>query len=432
MNVLRFPVNAAAAFVLALTACSQTDDLTTPPTLKPQFGTSGYDEVTDIAYGKALTLYAIGVLERNAFVRRYSRSGALSWESYFDVEPAYTNEDYQNGGYLRNMTAHAVAVDNAGNAVVAWSADYSGYFYDEVYNDYVFDVVASFNYLTKYSPSGTKLWRVYTDHPLTDLALDSNANIYATSGAPFADSGTALLKYTSGGSLAWTRSQSVSPTGVTVSGSNSVYIVREDGAVAKYNASGTRLWLKTRQLDGYNWSGGFWESEPYKVAAGLADELYITATHYNDSSYACDAGLIQDFYTMRVYKLNSTGVRQWFRNVASGSFTEGVDCGGDEYNSVSGLGVDTDTKGSIYIAGYQNGNGQDGFIAKYSRAGAQTWEKTFVTFKDDAATSVASYDGSEVFIGGVTEGNLAHSQLGGGGDAVLRKVNSNGERIWTR
>lgn len=430
-----YPLVLAAAALLFISACSTPDDFTTAPTLEPQFGTRGYDEVTDVAYGKALTLYAVGIWDQrsefrsesgqyvqsqDAFIRRFDRSGNLVWENYLDIESAYANNDDYDG-YVPTLSAQAVAVDGSSNAFVAWSAQYSRY----DFNSRRYVVAASFNYLTKYSPSGKKLWRVYTNGALTDLATDSSGNVYATSE-------TALTKYTSGGSQAWTKSQAVTPSGVTVSSTNNVYIARWDGAVVKYSAGGTQLYLKTGQLDGYNWSGNYSSGEPYKIAAGLSDELYVTATRHNSSSEGCDAGLTSDFFTMRAYKLNSTGTRQWVKNVASGTSEQGQDCSGDYYYALSGLGVAADNKGNVYIAGYQNGDDQDGFVAKYSRAGALSWKKGFGTPKDDTATSVASYDGSEVFVGGVTEGFLVHRQVGGGGDAVMREVNSSGNLVWAR
>lgn len=127
----------ALVLTLVLAACSTPADLDAP-TLEPQFGTRGYDEVTDVAYGKALTLYAVGTLDsryeyrdgadlysQDAFVRRYDRSGNLVWESYLDIEPAYENNDYYDG-YVPSLTARAVAVDGSGNALVAWSGEYYG------------------------------------------------------------------------------------------------------------------------------------------------------------------------------------------------------------------------------------------------------------------------------------------------------------------
>lgn len=104
----------------------------------------------------------------------------------------------------------------------------------------------------------------------------------------------------------------MTPTGVAVSSTNNVYIVREDGYVQKYNSSGTQLYAKTTALDGYN-------ATNYKIAAGVSDELYIVdAYNYNTEYYdGCDDSNAREDYYARLYKLSSTGTRQWFKNAAT-------------------------------------------------------------------------------------------------------------------
>lgn len=411
---------AALALTLVLSACSTNDDLARTTDLEPQFGTRGYDEVTDVAYGKALSLYTVGVWDgvenpeynlseyQDAFVRRYDRNGNMLWEKYLDIEPAYENYVYQ-------LNARAVAVDNSGNAIVAWSVDYTDSYYNE-YDYYQYEVVATFNYLTKYSPTGSQIWKVKTSGALTDLATDSSNNIYATSSS-------ALIKYTSSGSQSWSRSQAYTPTGVAVSSTNNVYIARYDGALVKFNGSGTQLNLKTGQLGGYGYT--------YKIAAGTADEVYVV-TKYSVSGNAYCEGFVTSAEAARIYKLSNSGVRQWYKDAAlyqPGDYY----CTGDEHSFDNPPGIASDTLGNVYIAGYSGDyNDQNGFLAKYSRAGALSWKKGFGTPQDDAATAIATYDGSEVFTGGVTNGFLVHRQLGGGGDAIIREVNSSGNLVWAR
>lgn len=137
---------------------------------------------------------------------------------------------------------------------------------------------------------------------------------------------------------------------------------------------------------------------------------------------------------MRVHKLSNTGTRQWAKDVAKLSRGEGSTCDGEEPTYLKGLGIAADTNGNVYVAGGQNGStsyDQNGFIAKYTRAGVLSWKTGFGTPKDDTATSVATYDGTEVFMGGTTEGFLVHRQLGKG-DAVMREVNSSGALSWSR
>ena len=424
-----------SALALLISACSQPENLQTPQ-LEPQFGTKGGDSVEDVAYGQAGMLYVIGLWDsenvglypssttiQDAFLRRYDRSGNLVWETFFDVEPAYSDTSY-----VARLTAKAVAVDKSGNAIVAWSSTYATLVYDEANNRSLYEVAATFNYLSKYSPDGTRVWRVYTapdtanlSNAVNDIALDSLGAIYTVSNST-------LTKYSSSGTRSWVRTVAANDypyaTGVSVSSANNIYLVRGDGEVMKYSSGGTRLWVKSAALDGY-------DAGPYKIAAGLSDEVYVTGAYFDGYSESCDAGLTFYYYTMRAYKLSKDGARLWQKNVANGSIVEGQDCSADYFTALSGdPSLTADTLGNVYIAGFQDGSGgQDGFVAKYSRAGVLAWKKGFGTARDDTARGVATYDGSEVFVGGVTEGYLVHRPQAGG-DAFMREVNSRGEKVW--
>ncbi len=348
--------------------------------------------------------------EADAYIRRYDRSGNLVWEDFLDVEPAYEYNIHQ-------ITARAV--DGSGNAFVAWSAEYYEEYYDEVYGYYRTRLVATFNYLSKYSTSGSRLWRIYTNsNVINDLATDSSGSVYATSG-------NYLTKYNSSGARSWEKPNGVTPIGVAVSSTNNIYIVREDGYVQKYNSSGTQLYAKTTALDGYNASN-------YKIAAGVSDELYIVGayvynTEYNDD---CEGSGTDTFYYARLYKLSSAGVRQWSRNAAMMQTYDNACDMRSGWFPKYGLDVDTDSLGNAYVAtGESNENA---VMTKHNRSGTLVWSKGFSSGVPlDGATSIATYDGTEVFVSAVTYGYLVHRNLGGS-DAVMREMNSSGDRVWTR
>ncbi len=138
---------------------------------------------------------------------------------------------------------------------------------------------------------------------------------------------------------------------------------------------------------------------------------------------------------MRVYKLSSSGTRQWYKDAAFGTQTQGYcdydgSYNGDVTDTPGRLNVASDSAGNVYLAGFRNSTSSDvdAFAAKYTRSGALAWLKGF---GNDGATSIATYDGTEVFVGGITKGYLVHRQLGQG-DAFMREMNSSGNRVWTR
>lgn len=245
---------AASALALFISACSQPADVRAP-SLEAQFGTRGFDSVEDVAYGKAGYLYAVGAWNgaeeydddtgcdldnQDAYLRRYDRSGNMVWEDLLDIEPAYESNQHI-------MTPTAVATDSSGNAVVAWSVWY--YDYTNVGNNYGcgasdYQYFGMFNYLSKYSPSGKKLWRIsISGNQVFDLATDGSGNIYTAANS-------ALTKYTPGGARSWAKTMTAEPVGVAVSSTNNIYVVRDEGAVLKFNSSGTQLFAKTASLDG--------------------------------------------------------------------------------------------------------------------------------------------------------------------------------------
>lgn len=435
--------------MLFLSACTQTDDLGS--TLESQFGTPGFDAVEDVAYTRSGTLYAIGIKNsaldprehtpwhyyegykpRKAFLRRYSVNGALLWESPFELEAAYRT-------YPHSLMARAVAADANGNAVVAWSAVYfepgSG----------ASNEVATFNYLSKYRPDGIKLWRVSVGRaPVTDLALDTAGNVYAISGRsleqPVASQGV-LAKYSAGGVRAWQKTyprnaqgEYIHPSGVTVSRANHVFVVRSDSAVEKYTSAGSKLLTRTG-----NDFGCYYDDEyafgSCKIGVGVNEELFISGRHFvrSEETYEyCDASSYIDYYEGRIYKLSTAGNLLWQRSVAPMSVKGdyGGCLGMIGWQAADGLAITTDTLGNAYIVG-GNDSG-NAFMAKFSRAGARLWLTGFSGgARIDGATSVATYDGSAVYIGGVTYGGLVEPNRGGS-DAVLRKMDKNGVRLWTR
>jgi hypothetical protein len=440
MNIIRLRALLAAILVIIISACSTPSEIA-EPTLEPQFGTRGYDSVEDVAYGKAGILYTVGTWDSDvdmrqgvfppkgnseAYLRRYDRSGNLVWENYFDLEPAHASKAHQ-------MTAHAVVVDRNGNALVAWSAVYREHLPPEA------EEVFAFNYLSKYDRNGKRLWRVNatpqfnpsygTRSPLiTDLATDSSGNVYLTSIADsiYESSGTALTKYSASGARLWEKTMGYpqGPTGVAVSSTNNVYIVRKGGSVVKYSSNGSMIWVKTDSL------GDFFGRD-YKIVAGLSDELYVLGSYQYKYEQAeeCDYPADTYYFYARLYKLDKNGAQQWYKNAAMMEWSNN-DCAGDSrWLPQHGLNLASDSLGNVYAVGGADNN--NAFATKYNRSGARLWSKFFGTFALDGATSVATFDGTEVFVGGVTYGNLAHRNLGGS-DAFLREMNKDGNRIWTR
>jgi hypothetical protein len=182
-----------------------------------------------------------------------------------------------------------------------------------------------------------------------------------------------------------------------------------DGAVAKYNSAGTRLWAT-------QW-GGTAEERFGSVASDAAGNLYLGgSSHASPSSAETRAELV---------KYNSSGALQWRRTLSA---QRNVDDGG----------VAVDSAGNIYQCGATNDNlftnlvfSYDPFLVKYDSAGNMLWSRQFGTSADDFATSMAVDGAGNVYVKGDTYGDMGGPNAGGS-DIFLTKFDSSGNQLWSR
>lgn len=240
-----------------------------------QFGSSGADQVTDIAFDSGsnniyVTGYTYGAYNNTAnqgssdiFVSKLSSSGTLLWARMLGTNAS----DFGYG----------LAVDSSSNVV--YVAGHTQGALDNKTSNGDYD-----GFVAKYDSEGNKLWTVLLGTPARDRAVDvafssSTGHIYVcgfTSGSLFGSSNAGgqdafLVKLDGAGAVVWTRllgtggnDQGLS---VALDGSGNVYISGtasgslggqtsqggSDAFVAKYTADGTRLWVSligTSEADG--------------------------------------------------------------------------------------------------------------------------------------------------------------------------------------
>jgi hypothetical protein len=296
-------------------------------------------------------------------------------------------------------------------------------------------------FLAKYDSSGTKQWTRLLgssgDDGAYGIAVDGRGNTYIAGttesyagldGNPSAGGPDVFLaKYDSSGIKQWTRLLGSSwndlAYGVAVDRSGSIYIIgytggnlygqanagEGDAFLMKLDSSGTRQWTRLLGTPG--------EDHAYGVAVDGSGNIYITGYTEGSLDGNTNAGYRDAFLA----KYDSSGTKQW---------TELLGTSGDDYAN----GVAVDASGNIYIAGHTGGNldgnpsagAADAFLAKYDSSGTKQWARLLGTSGDDEGYGVAVDGSGNIYIAGITNGNLDGNTNAGGYDTFWARYSPDG------
>lgn len=323
---------------------------------------SGNLYVTGFTYGQIDGQPNAGMAD--AFIAKYDSSGNRLWTRQF------------GSAEFDNTTG--VAVDSSGNVYI------SGYTFDWLYgppnirNDDIF--------IAKYDTDGNQQWIKVFGTPGDDvgrgIAVDATGNTYLVGGIsgpvdgqPYAGSG--------------------------------------DAFIAKYDPSGTRLWISlfgSPQGDGA--SG---------VAIDSDGNLLLTGTTNGNLEGQVNAGgkcLPRGAcYDVFVSKFTADGTQVWVRLFGSAE---------DEYVK----SIDVDSKNNIYIAGETFGplDGQphhkagNAFAIKLDSTGTQQWTYLIDPYGYSEARSIAVDSKSNVYLAGTVSFSMDGQPYGGNSDAFITKL----------
>jgi hypothetical protein len=303
------------------------------------------------------------------------------------------------GGYGYDY-GRGISADNNGNFYMTGEFEYNSNFNGIYMNGYGLHDI----FLAKYNSSGSILWVKKAGGTGGDVghavASDASGNAYIT--GEFEKSSTF--------------------GGVTISGHG----YPNDVFVAKYNSSGSLLWVK---------KGGSWESDKGRGITAYGGNVFVTGFFQNtadfDGKYISSAGGKDIFFA----KYDGNGVLQWLKRMGGS--------GSDE-----GLAITADNLGNIYVTGYFSGTANfsgvsisssgthDIFIAKYTAEGVLQWVKKAGGGYSDFGRGIAADKYGRVFVTGVFR---AYSNFGGinmsasgDGDAFIACYNSSGGVSWVK
>ena len=296
-------------------------------------------------------------------------------------------------------------------------------------------------FVRKYDPQGNILWTRQFGTASYDGAFAITVNetgVYVSGSVSNALPGQTYLgysdvfvrKYDTNGNEIWTRqfgtsegeesrTITVDSSGVYVGGvvimalPEQTFFGSSDGFVRKYDVDGNEIW--TRQ---FGTNGG----EAIENLMVNSTNVYITGGTNGAFPGKTNAGSEDVF----IRKYDTDGNYFWTQQFG----TTGMD---------RAFGIVSDGS-SLYVSGFllegalpgQTASGDfDSFIRKCDFDGNAIWTRQFGTANYDGAFALA-IDPTGVYMGGDVDGALpGQTDLGGWGDAYIRKYDFNGNEIWT-
>jgi len=303
----------------------------------------------------------------------------------------------------------------------------------------------------KVNESGTKQWTkqlgTSSDDRGNSVTTDSSGNIFVTGSTRGGLDGNIhsgnddifLVKYNSSGTKQWTKQLGTSSgdwgNGVTTDSSGNIYMTGSteggldgnthfgewDIFLVKYNSSGTKQWTKQLGTSSYDYGND--------VTTDSSGNVYVTG--YTGGGLDGNTNLGKE--DIILVKYNSSGTKQWTRQLGTSSY---------DY----GNGVTTDSSDNIYVTGSTLGNldgntninlgvivtfswgNSDIFLVKYDSSGTKQWTKQLGTSSSELGEGVTTDSSGNIYVTGNTLGNLDGNTNSGDEDIFLVKYDSSGTK----
>ena len=186
------------------------------------------------------------------------------------------------------------------------------------------------------------------------------------------------------------------------SGENDLFLV-------KYNSSGVKQWTRQMGTSLNDYGDG--------TVIDSSNNIYVTGT----TGGGLDGNISSGGYDIFLVKYNSRGVKQWSKQMGTSSNEWGY---GMSVDSSENLYITGYTEGGL--DGNTNSGGKDVFLVKYNSSGEKQWTRQIGTSSDDHGWGVTIDSYQNVFLTGYTWGNLLGNKNTGSFDVFLMKFNSSG------
>jgi hypothetical protein len=191
----------------------------------------------------------------------------------------------------------------------------------------------------------------------------------------------------------------------------------QDLFLARYNASGTQLWVKQVGSSGSDMAQG--------IAADGQGNVYVTG--YTTGSLDGVTFPANGTQNLAAIKFDASGSTLWKRQLGANN------------KQTQGRAIAADPDGNVYIAGYTTGSldgqasvgGNDALLVKYDPTGTTHTSRIIGTAASDIATGVTVFDNS-VYLTGYTLGALGGASAGGYDVFIVKYDRPLATRNWAK
>jgi hypothetical protein len=276
--------------------------------------------------------------------------------------------------------------------------------------------------VVKHDAAGNILWTTPFPGEVEGIALDAAGNVYVTGFQRGHDDDFLTIKYGSDGLQRWTRTydgpahDTDRATAIQVDHAGNIIVTgwahgfgggtegrHQDYVTIKYDSNGNQLWRAVYDSPDHR------QDMAYALAIDDANNVYVTGQSPAAGTRVWDAATV---------KYAPNGSQLWVAFYQSPA------------TNAAARDIKVDSTGNVYVAGAGWGLGSraDGFIAKYDNAGRQLWVTTYNApgnWYDSFSRLLLDPFGNILACGSASRGNSYVY------DAVLVKVDANGQRLWT-
>ncbi len=403
---------ALLALGLGLAACSQApEDVQAPDVgITPQFGTADDDIGADVALSSTGRIYALVNTSRKlfeddgnyakTFLRRYDRSGNLIFNREVEATSCPSSYECDFDSLHKGQSLEATSQGNL----------YAQYTRNRIIADRFY---LREKYVEVYSSNGQELSRIALGYICVDFetpyndkvatAVDGGGNVYSTfeTSGVYDPSGNCLTtnakqnltKHSASGSLLWERAPNVGLVyGVTVNASGDVYVIGSKG-MARYTSSGTLTWTKTgssyavnvsskivasgsnlyvrtlNTIRKYDSNGSLVWSKPQSGLSGVIAQDLTTdpsGNVYLSGKFAASSSN-RDVFSR---KLNAQGATVWTKTFGTPQYD---DARGIATLNGSELYLTGETQGALAQPNQGGLKNRDGYLVKLDGSGNQVW-----------------------------------------------------------